>query len=121
LLSQNSQEITPTNENFHFAQVNPKLNTLWINSGNYVQEQKEFEAKGNLFQPPTEGNRNKTLLVQACTLFRKSELSTNAVFDIVYNAAYIASINAKEPVSQEEVRRIVANAQRLVGDERKNR
>lgn len=99
--------------------VKQSLKSLWYDSKAFIQEQKEYEHKGNLFQPPAEGSRNKTLLVQACTLFRKSELSTNAVFDIVYNAAYIASINAKEPVDKEEVKRIVSNAQRLVGDERK--
>jgi hypothetical protein len=99
--------------------LNPKLNSLWINSGNYLQEQREFESKGNLFQPPQEGNRNKTLLVQACTLFRKSELSSNAILDIIANAAFISSIGAKEPVDSQELKRIVHNAERLVGDERK--
>lgn len=100
--------------------LNQKLNSLWLNSGNYVQEQKQqLEAKGNLFQPPTEGNRNNALLVQACTLFRKSELSSNAILDIISNAAQISNAGAKEPIDQTELKRIVFNAERLVGDERK--
>jgi hypothetical protein len=100
--------------------LNQKLNSLWLNSGNYVQEQKQqFETKGNLFQPPPEGNRNNTLLVQACTLFRKSELSSNAILDIITNAAQLSNIGAKEVIDQMELKRIVFNAERLVGDERK--
>jgi replicative DNA helicase len=99
--------------------LNEKLNALWLNSGNYVQEQKQFESKGNLFQPPPEGSRNNTLLIQACTLFRKSELSSNAILDIVSNAAYLSNQGAKEAIDQAELKRIVFNAERLVGDERK--
>jgi hypothetical protein len=99
--------------------MNEGLNKLWVNSGNYVQEQKDFEYSGNLFAPPQEGNRNKTLLVQACTLFRKSELSSNAILDIISNAAYISNQGAKDQVDATELKRIVYNAERLVGDERK--
>lgn len=109
----------PYKINLNEFTIKESLNNLWINSGSYTEEQKEFESKGNLFQPPQEGNRNKTLLTQACVLFRKSELSYNAIFDIVSNAAYIANMNAKEQVSDVELKRIIANAERLVGDERK--
>lgn len=109
----------PYKTNINEFTLKESLNNLWINSGNYAEEQKEFESKGNLFQPPTEGSRNKTLLTQACVLFRKSELSSNAIFDIVSNAAYIANISAKEQVDNVELKRIICNAERLVGDERK--
>lgn len=111
--------VYPYKHSYAGAVLNKGLNTLWQNSGEYVQEQKEMEYKGNLFAPPTEGNRNQTLFVQACTLFRKSELSSNAILDIIGNAAYIANIGAKEPVDQNEVRRIVVNAQKKVGEDRK--
>lgn len=99
--------------------LNPKLNALWLNSGNYVQEQKQLESRGNLFQPPMEGSRNNTLLIQACTLFRKSELSSNAILDIITNAAHLSNVGSKEPIDHLELKRIVFNAERLVGDERK--
>lgn len=118
--------IAKTPRSFSFAVVNilsltekQQLKALWINSGSYVSEQKEFEYKGNLFAPPKEGSRNKTLLVQACVLFRKSELSSNAILDIISNAAYISGIGAKEQITQTELNRIVQNAERLVGTERK--
>jgi KaiC/GvpD/RAD55 family RecA-like ATPase len=104
------------NEDFKVSQT---LNQVWVNSGSYVQEQKEHEYSGNLFQPPKEGARNKTLLIQACTLFRKSELSTDAIRDIVSNAAHLSNTGAKDFITEDEIKRIVTNAQRLVGDERK--
>lgn len=98
---------------------NEKLNQLWQNSGSYVQEQTALESKGNLFAPPQPGNRNKTLLIQACTLFRKSELSAYAILDIISNAAFISSLNTSDKIDEQELKRIVTNAERLVGDERK--
>lgn len=109
----------PYKTNFSEIGLKQGLQNLWINSGSYIAEQKDFEYNGNLFAPPQEGSRNKTLLVQACTLFRKSELSSNAVLDIISNAAYISSIGSKEPIEQSELKRIVQNAERLVGGERK--
>jgi hypothetical protein len=99
--------------------VSQSLNQVWVNSGSYLQEQREYEYNGNLFQPPKEGSRNKTLLVQACTLFRKSELSNDAIRDIISNAAYLSNQGAKDLITDEEIKRIVHNAERLVGEERK--
>jgi hypothetical protein len=96
-----------------------RLNAVWVNSGAYVQEQKEVDYKGNLFAPPMEGGRNNMLFRQACMLFRKSELSANAILDIISNAAFISNLNAKEKVSDQELRNIVRSAQSTVGDERK--
>lgn len=96
------------------------LSNLWHDSGAFTSEQAAtVEYKGNLFEPPAQGNRNNQLLVQACTLFRKSELSKYSIQDIVSNAAFISSLNTADKISEEEVKRIVANAEKLVGDERK--
>jgi hypothetical protein len=95
------------------------LNNLWNNSGSYVAEQRNSEHKGNIFQPPAQGERNKTLLVQACLLFRKSELSSNAILDIISNAAALSNQGASDIIDQNELKTIVRNAERLVGEERK--
>jgi hypothetical protein len=95
------------------------LNNLWNNSGNYVAEQRNSESKGNIFQPPLQGERNKTLLVQACILFRKSELSSNAILDIITNAATLSNQGTSDIIDEQELKTIIRNAERLVGDERK--
>lgn len=107
---------------FNELTVKPKLQQLWQDCNSFTSEQhiaEAYDTAGNLFDAPTEGSRNKKLLVQACTLFRKSELSEYAILDIISNAAFISNINATEKVDDRELKTIVANAKRLVGAERK--
>jgi hypothetical protein len=104
---------------FQGIRLNTPLNSLWVNSGAYVQEVREADGNTNFFAAPKEGNRNNMLLRQATVLFRKSELSNNAVLDIIRNAAELANAGSADPIPDREIRTIVANAERLVGEDRK--
>jgi hypothetical protein len=98
---------------------NEGVNRLWVNAGAYVREVKEAEGNTHFFSAPKQGNRNNMLLKQASVLFRKSELSSNAVLDIIRNAAELANVGSSDPIGEKEIRTIVANAEGLVGEGRK--
>lgn len=105
--------------NFAGVQTNEGLNRLWNNCGAYVREVEEAEGNTHFFSAPREGARNVQLLRQASVLFRKSELSSNAVLDIIRNAAELSNVGSADPLNEKEIRTIVANAEKLVGEDRK--
>jgi hypothetical protein len=101
----------------HFSGIteNDQLKLLWEDSCKQKEEKiEEHEFSENLFQPAEQGGRNKKFFVQACYLFKKSELSVLSVTDI------LSCINkcSSDPIEQDELRQIIKNAERKIADER---
>jgi len=83
------------------------LTKLW-NECRPENEKVDFSnrKKGVGFEPPKEGERNSTLFKQACSLFDRSNLDQDSIYDIIW------SINQSSgnPVDDRELKTIFASA-----------
>jgi len=103
---------------FDFAELlpNEKLLNTWViikNKPTDTDVQRDMSTKGNLFELPTEGERNDILFKQACKLFKSSTLKFDDILQI------IASINhaISPPLEDKEVMSLVRSAEKYKEDE----
>ncbi len=103
---------------FDFAELlpNESLLSAWLiikNKPTDREVQRDMSGRENLFQLPTEGERNDILFKQACKLFKFSKLKFDDILQI------IASINhaVSPPLDDKEVMSLVRSAEKYKTDE----
>jgi hypothetical protein len=84
-----------------------------VTDGAYSHDGKRY------FEPPNDGNRDNKLWLQATTIFEESELSKNAVEDIIW----AINLAGEKPMKKQEICDIVASAflkSKRTGKKKKN-
>jgi hypothetical protein len=91
---------------------NDGLEKEWLNSlASFGEDEKKEDGSYSrdgkrYFEAPNDGNRNNKLWLQATTIFEQSELSKNAVEDIIW----AINISGEKPETRSEIKDVVESA-----------